>query len=177
MKIQLPPSVHHYPAPVVLIGCGTISNPGLITVSWFGTVCSRPPMISISIRPSRHSYDLIHKSGEFSVNIPFCDDLKIVKYCGSISGREVNKFTELNLTPRPCPPLNVAPMVEEFPMALACRVKHELSLGTHQMFVAEILSIHCNEDLVHSEHHPDSFPERQLVYLDGKYWGLHLESE
>ncbi|MDP8229033.1 MAG: flavin reductase family protein [Candidatus Electryoneaceae bacterium] len=175
MKIQIPPSVHSYPAPVILIGCGTIDKPNIITCSWFGTVCSEPPMVSVSIRRNRHSYNPIHISGEFTVNIPQTTDIDIVKYCGTKSGRDVNKFTELGLTPAICPPLRVAPMISECPLVLACKVKHELELGTHNIFIAEVMSIHCEEDRVRKSQRPDTNPEDQVVYLDGKYWTLdHL---
>ena len=172
MKIQLPPSVHSYPAPAVLIGCGTVDEPNLITCSWFGTVCSEPPMVSVSIRKNRFSYPLVHRLAEFTANIPKIEDLEKVKLCGTKSGREVNKFEELGITPVNCVPLKYAPMIDECQLVLACRVKHELELGSHHIFIAEVLKIHCNESFARPSQRPDPFPEDQLVYLDGKYWRL-----
>ena len=171
--MELPPSVHAYPAPTILIGCGAVDKPNLITCSWFGTVCSEPPMVSVSIRRSRFSYTPIHESREFTVNIPRLGDLDIVKYCGTQSGRDVNKFETLGLTPVSCPPLKSAPMVSEFSLVLACKVKHELELGSHNIFIAEIVTIHCDPDRARPSNRPDPRPEDQIVYLDGNYW--HLE--
>lgn len=173
MKRQLPPFVHSYPAPVVLIGCGTIEEPNIITCSWFGTVCSEPPTVSVSIRRNRFSFMPIHISSEFTANLPRLSDLETVKFCGTKSGREVNKFEALGFTPALCPPLKSAPMIAECPLTLACRVKHELELGTHHIFIAEVLSIHCDEERARPSQRPDPKPEDQIVYLDGKYWGLY----
>ena len=170
---QLAPSVHSYPAPVVLIGCGTVDKPNLITCSWFGTVCSQPPMVSLSLRKRRFSYPLIHELGEFTVNIPRVSDLEIIKYCGTKSGRNGDKFANLGLTPAKCPPLENAPMIAGFPLVLACRVKHELELGTHCNFVAEVIAIHCDESRARPSERPDPLPEDQVVYLDSRYYGLH----
>ena len=174
MKVELPPSVHSYPAPAVLIGCGTLDKPNLITCSWFGTVCSEPPTVSVSIRKERYSYGPIHESREFSVNIPQVTDLESIKYCGTKSGRDVDKFRELGLTAQACSPLKCAPMITECPLVLACRVKHELELGSHNIFIAEIVKIHCSDDRARPSNRPDPQPENQVVYLDGRYWGLHL---
>lgn len=174
MKKQLPPSVHSYPAPAVLIGCGTARRPNLITCSWFGTVCSEPPTVSVSIRRSRYSNRLVRQGGEFSANLPRRGDLEAVKFCGSRSGSEVDKFKALRLTPVPCPPLKQAPMIAECQLVLACRVKHTLELGSHDIFIAEVLAIHCVEDRARPDGRPDPVPEEQLVYLDGRYWGLEV---
>ena len=172
MKTQLLPSVHSYPAPVVLIGCGTVEEPNIITCSWFGTVCSEPPMVSVSIRKNRYSYKPVHISGEFTANLPRSTDIEVVKYCGTKSGRDVDKFEALGLTPIPCPLLKSAPMIAECQLVLACKVKHELELGTHQIFTAEVVAIHCGEERARKSQRPDPKPEEQIVYLDGKYWGL-----
>ena len=172
MKTSLPPFVHSYPAPAVLIGCGTVEHPNLITVSWFGTVCSEPPMIGVAVRESRHSYRLIHTSREFTVNIPRANDLKAVQYCGAVSGRSINKFSELKLTAEPCPPLESAPMIAEFFLSLACHVRHEIHLGSHHLFIADVVGVHGERQHGDLPHRPDIRPAEQIVYLDGKYWSL-----
>lgn len=149
-----------------------MDRPNLITISWFGTVCSEPPMISISIRQSRHSYRLVHESREFTVNIPRASDLKAVHYCGAVSGRSLNKFDELGLTAVPCPPLENAPMIAEFFLVLACQVKHEIHLGSHHMFIADVVGIHGERQAGDLPHRPQLRPLEQIAYLDGKYWGL-----
>lgn len=172
MKTQLPPYVHSYPAPVVLVGCGSLDKPNIITCSWFGTVCSEPPMVSVSVRRNRHSFHLIRQTGEFSANFPRSKDVKVVDYCGTKSGEKVDKFKELNLTAVPCPPLKTAPMIQECPLTLACQIKQELPLGSHHIFIAEIVSVHCDEELARRDGRADPFPEEQLVYLDKRYWTL-----
>jgi flavin reductase (DIM6/NTAB) family NADH-FMN oxidoreductase RutF len=172
MKQLLPPYVHSWPAPAILVGCGTVAKPNLITLSWFGTVCSDPPMISIGVRPTRYSYHLIHQSGEFTVNLPLAKHLEAVKRCGLVSGRDVDKFKDLGLTPAACPPLSSAPMIEEFAVSLACRVKHELALGTHHLFISEIVGVHGELEPNLPAPRARTYAAEQLVYLDGKYWTL-----
>ena len=176
MKQQVPPYVHSYPAPAVLIGCGTLEKPNLITCSWFGTVCSEPPTVSVSVRKSRFSNHLLHEYREFTVNIPRAEELEMVKFCGVKSCRDQSKFRELGLTPVPCPPLKHAPMIDEFFQALGCRIKDVIELGSHDMFVAEVMSAWCRaEDLRRVR--PDPHGVEQIAFLDGKYWGLTLLSE
>lgn len=169
---MLPPFVSTFPAPVVLIGCGTVEKPNLITCAWFGTVCSEPPMVSVSIRPSRYSFPLVNESDEFTVNLPSIDQVEIVKHCGTVSGRDENKFETLDLTPIACPPLTQAPMMAEALMSLGCLVRDKKELGTHTIFIAEVVSIHCDENLKRPSGRPEPWPEQQLVYLDGNYWAL-----
>jgi flavin reductase (DIM6/NTAB) family NADH-FMN oxidoreductase RutF len=172
MKSSLPPFVHSFPAPAVLVGCGTVDQPNLITVSWFGTVCSEPPMVSVSIRKSRHSYRLVHDSGEFTVNVPLATDLNAVQFCGKVSGRSMNKFAELGLTAVACPPLENAPMIAESFLTLACQVEHEMHLGTHNLFIAHVVGVHGERQAGDLTHRPELRPSEQIAYLDGKYWGL-----
>lgn len=172
MKTPLPPFVHSFPAPAVLIGCGSVEKPNLITVSWFGTVCSEPPMVSVAIRRSRHSYHLVHESGEFTVNIPRVTDLKAVQYCGAVSGKNMNKFAKLGLTAVPCPPLTGAPMIAEFFLNLACQVQHEIHLGSHHLFIADVVGVHGERPSGDLAQRPQLRPAEQLAYLDCKYWGL-----
>ena len=142
-KIQIPPYVHSFPATAVIIGCGTVEMPNLITCSWFGTVCSDPPMVSVSIRKSRFSHHLVAEQKEFTANLPLASDLDAVKYCGASSGKRTNKFRDLKLTPVACPPLENAPMIAEFFHVLGCRVIDRVELGSHDMFIAEVVSVHC----------------------------------
>ena len=170
-KVFCPPYVHSFPAPAVIIGCGTLAQPNLITCSWFGTVCSDPPMVSVSIRKSRFSHHLIAEKGEFTVNLPLATDLDAVKYCGLKSGRDCNKYQDLNLTPVPCPPLEHAPMIDEFFHVLGCRVRQTLELGSHDMFVADVVAVFCRDEDKRKVR-PDPHSTDQVAYLDGKYWQL-----
>lgn len=172
MQQSFPPFVHSFPAPAVIIGCGSRDKPNLITCSWFGTVCSEPPLVSVSIRKSRYSYQLIHDTGEFTVNIPRDTELAIVQYCGTASGRNVNKFAELGLTAAACPPLSHAPLIAEFALVLGCRVRQELELGSHCMFIADVVAVHGSPRTNPAARRPEFFCERQIVYLDGAYWTL-----
>jgi flavin reductase (DIM6/NTAB) family NADH-FMN oxidoreductase RutF len=173
MKALLPPFVHGFPAPAVLIGCGSLEKPNLITCSWFGTVCSEPPMVGLAVRESRYSHRLIHERRAFSVNVPRAADLKAVVHCGTVSGRRHDKFRELGLTAAPCPPLRDTPMIAEFPLSFACRVRHELELGSHHLFIAEVLAVHGEEIPGHAANRPQLYADEQIAFLDGKYWTLH----
>lgn len=173
MKQQLPPFVHAYPAPAVLIGCGTMEKPNLITCSWFGTVCSEPPMVGLAVRGTRYSFRLIHERRAFSVNIPRVSQTQAVIHCGTVSGQSRNKFSDLSLTPVPCPPLDDTPMIAEFDLCLACRVHHELALGSHHLFIAEVVAVHGEETTEQAEQRPQLHADEQIAYLDGKYWQLH----
>lgn len=172
MKKQIPPSVHNWPAPAVLVGCGTTSQPNIITISWFGTVNSVPPMVSVSIRPSRHSFKLIQRSGEFTVNIPRLSDIKSVILAGEKSGRDTDKFRELKLTALSCPPLLTAPMIAESFLSLGCKLKKELPLGTHHIFIGEIVCAYCEEEFIRPDGSVNPSPESQFVWLDKSYWRL-----
>jgi flavin reductase (DIM6/NTAB) family NADH-FMN oxidoreductase RutF len=177
MKSSFPPFVHSFPAPAVLVGCGTVEHPNLITISWTGTVCSDPPQISISVRRSRFSFNLIHEQREFTINIPRAADLPMVKLCGAASGRDVNKFEKLGITPVACPPLVDAPMIAESFLSLGCQVRHELFLGSHHMFVAEVVSLYGEASGDSPGGRPHLSPSDQIAYLDGKYWTLQFLSD
>jgi len=170
MKAEIPPYVHSFPAPAILIGCGTIEKPNLITCSWFGTVCSEPPMVSVSIRENRFSYPLVNETGEFTANIPRASQLDWVMHCGTKSGRDTQKFEDLGITPISCPPLKFAPMIEECSLVLACMTKYQLKLGSHDIFIAEVLNIYCDDELVKPNYKADCFPEDQIVYIDKRYF-------
>jgi flavin reductase (DIM6/NTAB) family NADH-FMN oxidoreductase RutF len=170
-KISGLPFVHSFPAPAVVIGCGSVERPNLITCSWFGTICSDPPMVSVSVRKSRFSHHLIAENMEFTVNVPRLEELEAVKYCGVKSGRDENKFQTLGLTPVACPPLKQAPMVDEFFHVLGCKVQQVIELGSHDMFVAEVVVAYSREQ-DQRKVRPDPRCDEQVVYLDGKFWGL-----
>ena len=128
-------------------------------------------MVSVSVRKSRFSHHLINEHREFTVNLPRISDLDAVKYCGLKSGRDRNKFADLRLTPVPCPPLEQAPMIGEFFHALGCRVRHVMELGSHDMFVAEVVSVYVRDEDRRTVR-PDPRGAEQIAYLDGKYWRL-----
>jgi len=130
------------PVPVVLVSCaGLEGSPNLITLAWAGTVCSDPPMVSISIRKSRYSYGLIESTREFVVNLVDQSIVKAADFCGVKSGRDMDKFAACDLHPIPAPPLEYAPALQEAPVYMCCRVEQILSLGSHDLFLARIVSV------------------------------------
>ena len=150
--ITLKPGTLLSPVPAALIGSGAEEGSGLVqnlmTAAWAGTVCSDPPMVSVSIRPSRYTYELVEKSGEFTVNLTDRGLLKAADYCGVRSGREEDKFARCGLTKVRAEGLRLAPAIAESPVYLACRVQNRLALGSHVMYIGEIVSMGIREDLM-----------------------------
>jgi len=136
------------PVPAVLVGTGGngFAN-NLITVAWVGIVCSDPAMLSISVRPERFSYKALVETGEFTVNIPLASQAAVVDWCGVKSGRDVDKFAEQNLTAAVGSQIQ-APLVMECPLNLECKVKEIIKLGSHDMFLAEIVAVQVSEDFL-----------------------------
>ena len=127
-----------YPLPAVLVSCGKDeSEYNIITVAWTGTICTNPPMCYISVRPERHSYDIIKKNMEFVINLTTKDMAFPTDWCGVRSGRNYRKFEEMKLTPGRCTVVS-APLIEESPLCIECRVKEIVSLGSHDMFIADV---------------------------------------
>ncbi|MDO5408629.1 MAG: flavin reductase family protein [Eubacteriales bacterium] len=134
-----------YPVPAVMVSCARPGEkPNIITVAWAGTVCSSPAMLSISVRPERYSYDIIKETGSFVVNLVNRDLVYATDYCGVKSGRDVDKFQEMKLTPLPSQHVE-APGIAESPVNLECRVTQIIPLGTHSMFLAEIVGVTVDE--------------------------------
>lgn len=158
-----------YPLPAVLVSVADREgNKNLFTVAWTGTVCSDPPMVSISVRPERYSYHMIEETGEFVVNLTTEELAYATDYCGVKSGRDVDKWQKMNLTPVAGDHVG-APMVAESPVNLECRVTQKLELGTHHMFLAKVLAVHADErymDKTGRFHLNDAKP---LVYSHGRY--------
>lgn len=171
MKKQLAPGALLAPVPVVLISCGTVEKPNVFTVAWAGTVCTHPPMISISVRPGRFSYPLIKESGEFVLNLPSASMARAVDLCGVKSGREVNKFALCGLTAVPAAGVS-APAVEECPVRFSSKVKSVTPLGTHDLFLAEIVSIEADEALFEENGRLALEKADLLAYSHGEYYTL-----
>ncbi|NPV89347.1 MAG: flavin reductase family protein [Firmicutes bacterium] len=145
MKIEKPGSTALQPVPVVLVTSVDDQNrPNIITIAWAGTVCSEPPMVGIGIRPSRYSHGLIKKNRQFVINLPTQSLLRVTDYCGVVSGRDVDKFAATGLTPRPASKV-APPLIEECPVNLECEVRQVLELGSHDLFLAEVLAVHIDE--------------------------------
>ena len=137
------------PTPPVLVSCGGTGGwrPNLITIAWAGNVCSDPPMVSISVRPERYSHEIIRATREFVVNVPSAGQAWAVDWCGVVSGRDEDKFAGAGLTPAPALKLR-PPIVLECPLNIECRVQKSLELGSHTMFVAEVVAVQVSADLM-----------------------------
>ena len=160
------------PVPVVLISSkNKEGKENVFTVGWAGTVCTRPPMLSISIRPERLSYEYIKESMEFVVNIPSAKMTKQVDYCGVRSGRKVDKIKEMNFTMKKCTHID-ASYIEECPINIECKVKSITALGSHDMFVAEVLGSHINEELIDDKGKIHFEKGDLLAYCHGEYYKL-----
>lgn len=164
-----------YPLPAVLVSTADrAGNTNLFTVAWTGTICSDPPMVSISVRPERHSYHMIEETGEFVINLTTEALAHATDYCGVKSGRDVDKWKETGLTPVDSVHVS-APAVAESPVNLECRVTQKIELGSHHMFLAEVLAV-CIDDRYMD--HSGRFrlnDAKPLVYSHGRYLGTGSE--
>lgn len=161
-----------YPLPAVMVSCQRAGEkPNIITLAWVGTVCSDPPMVSISVRPERYSYDIIRESGEFVINLTTEELLFATDYCGVKSGRDIDKFEEMKLTALPSEKIS-APGIAESPVCIECKVVNELELGSHTMFVAEVVAVTVDEKYF-KENGKFALNESGLVtYSHGSYFLL-----
>jgi flavin reductase (DIM6/NTAB) family NADH-FMN oxidoreductase RutF len=146
-KASLKPQALLYPLPVVLLTAAAEGRTGIITLGWAGVVNSVPPMVSVSIRPSRYTHGLVEKSGQFTLNLPTAAQLRLADWCGTVSGRDTDKFLAAGLTPVPGEKVT-APLIAECPVALECAVRHTLRLGSHDLYVAEVLAVRVDAALV-----------------------------
>ena len=173
MKQDWKPGTMIYPLPAVLVSCGsTEEDYNVLTVAWTGTICSNPPMCYISVRPERHSYDIIKRNMEFVINLTTEDMAFATDWCGVRSGKDYNKFEEMHLTPGKAKAVS-APIIEESPLCIECRVKEIVSLGSHDMFIADVLNVKADEKYMNKETGKFELSDADpLVYLHGGYYGL-----
>lgn len=161
------------PSPVVMVSCGsTLDEYNIITIAWTGTVCSDPPMCFISVRPERHSYQLIRESGEFVINLVSRELAPVADWCGVRSGKKYNKFLETGLTPVHGSHVS-APLINEAPVNIECKVTQVIPLGTHDLFLAEVVAVHANEKLFNHKTDALELQRANLVsYSHGHYYDL-----
>lgn len=162
-----------YPLPAVLVSCGAVPEEyNLLTVAWTGTVCTDPPMCYVSVRPERHSYGIIRRTGEFVINLTTRGLARAADWCGVRSGRDYDKFREMGLTPGKA--LKVAaPIVEESPVSIECRVRQVLELGTHDMFLAEVVAVQVDADYIDPATGRFCLERAcPIVYSHGEYFAL-----
>lgn len=171
-KILLKPSTLLFPLPAVMVSCGTMEQSNILTISWTGTVCSEPPMCYISVRPERYSYKLLTEGLDFVINLTNNSLAKETDFCGIKSGRDCNKFDHLKLTKIPAT-LVKSPMIAEAPANIECKVVKILTLGSHDMFLANVVAIHVNQSLVNPlTQAVDLRLADLIVYSKGYYHGL-----
>ena len=147
-KIFWKPGTMLAPVPVVLVTCQEPDKaPNIITVAWAGTVCTEPPVIAIALRPERHSYGIIRERGEFVVNLPTVQLVDKTDWCGVVSGRTVDKFARTGLTPLPSRTVR-SPGIVECPVNIECKVRQQIALGSHVLFLAEVMGVQVTSSLV-----------------------------
>lgn len=171
LKKSFKPGTLLSPVPAVMVSCGEGDEKNIITIGWTGIINSDPPMTYVSVRPSRHSHDIIEKSGEFVINVTTEKLAFATDYCGVKSGKDVDKFDKMNLTPVSGDVVK-CPMIAESPLNLECKVTEVKRLGTHDMYMAEIVAMHVNEELVDEKGKIDLAAAGLLAYAHGEYYGL-----
>jgi len=172
-KISWKPGTMIYPLPAVMVSCGT-SEEGynIITVSWTGTICTDPAMCYISVRPERHSYDIIKRNGEFVINLTTRKLAFATDWCGVRSGTDFDKFKETGLTPVAATIVK-APLISESPLNIECKVKDIVELGSHHMFISEVVAVNVNEELVDKNSGVYRLDKSNLLcYSHGKYYDI-----
>lgn len=159
------------PVPAVMVSVADREGrPNIITVAWAGTVCTNPPMVSISVRPSRYSYDIIRETGEFVINLTTEKLTRACDYCGVVSGRDVDKFAKTGLTPMAVEGVR-APAIAESPVNIACRVKETRALGSHTMFIAEVVGVTADDAFMDETGRFHINDTGLIMYSHGEYFG------
>lgn len=170
-KIQFKPGTMLNPVPAVMVSCGNGDEKNIITIAWTGIVNTDPPMTYVSVRKERHSHDIIKKTGEFVINLTTEKLAFATDYCGVRSGRDVDKFKEQNLTPAESQVVS-CPSIAESPVNIECRVTEIKELGSHDMFLAEIVSVSVDEDLMDEKGRLCLEEAGLIAYNHGHYFGL-----
>ena len=173
MKQDWKPGTLIYPLPAAMISCGSSPEEyNILTLSWLGTICTNPPMCYISVRPKRNSYDIIKRNMEFVINITTQDLAYATDWCGVRSGRDFNKFEEMKLTAGKASIVQ-APIIEESPLNIECRVKEILSLGSHDMFIADVVNVKADEAFINKETGKFSLEDANpIAYSHGQYYEM-----
>ncbi|WP_372752063.1 flavin reductase family protein [Labilibaculum sp.] len=166
------PGTMLYPLPAVMVSCGsTPENYNIITIAWTGTICSDPAMCYISIRKNRHSYNIIKESGEFVINLTTKDLAYATDWCGVKSGKDFDKFKEMNLTPGKSKEIS-APIIEESPLSIECKLTQIVELGSHDMFMAEVVNVQADERFINEKGEFSLAKSGSIAYSHGHYFEL-----
>ena len=160
------------PVPVVMVSVADKKgNNNIITVAWAGTICTNPPMLSISVRPERHSYNMLKETGEFVVNLTTEELAFACDYCGVTSGRDVNKYEKLNLTPLKMQNVN-APGIAESPVNIECKIREIKELGSHHMFIADVVGVTVDDKYMDEKNKFNINETGLVMYSHGEYFAM-----
>lgn len=172
-KVNFKPGTMIYPLPALMVSCGeTPDEYNILTVAWAGTICTEPPMCYISIRKSRHSYEIIKRTKSFVLNLTTKELAKATDWCGVKSGKDINKFEEMKLTPVDSEFIK-APYIDESPLCIECEVVEIKELGSHDMFIAKVVNIVADEKYINPETNTFELEKANLLaYSHGKYYSL-----
>lgn len=171
-KIEYKPGNMLYPLPAVMVSCADkAGNDNILTIAWTGTTCSNPPMVYISVRPERHSYAMIKETGEFVINLTTEALTYATDYCGVKSGKNTDKWKDMGLTRQPSKAV-AAPSIAESPVNIECKVTRVIPLGSHDMFLAEVVSVSVDEGYVDENNKFDLSKAKPMVYSHGEYYGM-----
>ena len=170
-KVQWKGGTFIYPIPAVMVSCGTMEESNIITVAWTGILNTNPAMCYISVRPERYSHDIIKENGEFAINLTTRQLAYAADWCGVKSGRDVDKFKEMKLTKEKANIISV-PLIKESPVSVECKVKEIVPLGSHDMFVAEIVAIDADDKYIDEKGAFDISKCDLIAYANGGYYPL-----
>ena len=170
-KVQWKAGTFIYPIPAVMVSCGTMEKSNIITVAWTGIINTNPAMCYISVRPERHSYNIIKENGEFVINLTTEKLAYATDWCGVKSGKDVDKFKEMKLT-KESAYLVKAPLIKESPVSIECQVVDIKELGSHSMFIANVLSIDPDDKYIDEKGEFDISKCNLIAYANGGYYGL-----
>lgn len=170
-KVTWKAGTFEYPIPAAMVSCGTMEKSNIITVAWTGVINTNPAMVYISVRPERYSYDIIKKSKEFVINLTNEQLAYATDWCGIKSGRDIDKFEKMHLTKQKANFVN-CPMIEEAPVSIECKVKEIKKLGSHDMFIAEVLAVNADEKYFDKKGAFDISKCNLIAYANGGYYTL-----
>ena len=170
-KVTWKAGTFEYPIPAAMVSCGTMEKSNIITVAWTGVINTNPAMVYISVRPERYSYEIIKKSKEFVINLTNEQLAYATDWCGVKSGKDVDKFEKMHLTKRKANFVN-CPMIEEAPVSIECKVKEIKKLGSHDMFIAEVLAVNADEKYFDKKGAFDISKCNLIAYANGGYYAL-----
>ncbi|MFI3171885.1 MAG: flavin reductase family protein [Eubacteriales bacterium] len=161
-----------YPLPAVMVSVGNQTESNIITIGWTGTICTNPAMVYISVRPERYSYKLLQETGEFVINLTTKDLAKATDYCGVKSGRDVDKWGDMHLTKSKAKKLKYVPIIEECPVNIECEVVEVKELGSHHMFIANVVSVQVSEKLMNENGKFELNKSGLIAYSHGEYLSI-----